>query len=87
MTPCEQIFLAGKGRIERTNSNMFSLDEGGDVGLDEATNVSKNYKLGKANRFNGKIEKVVIEIPPAKKTTAALNTRDKSNRQIAAIRK
>jgi arylsulfatase A-like enzyme len=60
---------AGRGRIERTNSNMFSLDEGGDVGMDEATNVSKNYKLGKANKFNGKIEKVVIEIPPAKKVS------------------
>jgi arylsulfatase len=76
---------AGKGRIERTNSNMFSLDEGGDVGLDEATNVSKNYKLGKANRFNGKIEKVVIEIPPAKKTAAAADTRRKSDRQLAAV--
>lgn len=78
---------AGKGRIERTNSNMFSIDEGADVGMDEATNVSKNYKLGKANRFNGKIEKVVIEIPPAKKTTAAADSRVKSDRQIAAVRK
>jgi arylsulfatase len=52
---------AGKGRIEKTNSNMFSLDEGADVGLDEATNVSKNYKLGKANKFTGRIEQVSIE--------------------------
>jgi arylsulfatase len=52
---------AGKGRIEKTNGNMFSLDEGADVGLDEATNVSKNYKLGKANHFTGKIEQVSIE--------------------------
>lgn len=53
---------AGKGRIENTNSNMFSLDEGADVGIDEATNVSKNYKLGHANHFNGRIEQVSIEI-------------------------
>jgi len=52
---------AGKGRIEKTNANMFSLDEGADVGMDEATQVSKNYKTGKANRFNGKIEQVSIE--------------------------
>lgn len=62
---------AGKGRIEKTNSNMFSLDEGADVGIDEATVVSKHYKLGKHNRFNGKINQVVIEIPPAKPATAA----------------
>jgi arylsulfatase len=52
---------AGKGRIDKTNSNMFSLDEGADVGMDEATNVSKNYKVGKANEFNGKIEQIAIE--------------------------
>jgi len=75
---------AGKGRIEKTNLNMFSLDEGADVGLDEATNVSKNYKIGRANKFNGKIEKVVIEIPPAKKATAAIEKKNKSNQLIAA---
>jgi arylsulfatase len=63
---------------------MFSLDEGADVGLDEATNVSKNYKIGRANKFNGKIEKVVIEIPPAKKATAAIEKKNKSNQLIAA---
>lgn len=52
---------AGKGRIEKTNSNMFSLDEGADVGMDEATNVSKNYKVGHANKFKGTIEQVSIE--------------------------
>jgi arylsulfatase len=52
---------AGKGRIEKTNANMFSLDEGADVGMDEATNVSKNYKVGHANKFKGTIEQVSIE--------------------------
>lgn len=53
---------AGKGRIEKTNPNMYSLDEGADVGMDEATNVSSHYKAGKGSHFNGKIDKVVIEI-------------------------
>ena len=52
---------AGKGRIENTNANMFGFDEGADVGLDEATNVSKNYKAGKPSKFNGKIEQITIE--------------------------
>lgn len=56
----------GKGRIEKTNENMFSLDEGADVGMDEATNVSSLYPVGKANRFNGKIEKIELEILPKK---------------------
>lgn len=53
---------AGKGRIEHTNANMISLDEGADVGIDDATNVSSRYKVGHANRFNGKIEVVTIEV-------------------------
>ena len=53
---------AGKGKIEKTNSNMFSLDEGSDVGMDEATNVSMNYKVGKSNHFSRKIEQVTIEV-------------------------
>jgi Sulfatase len=52
----------GKGRIDNTNGNVFSLDEGADIGMDEATNVSKYYKAGKGSHFNGKIDKVVIEI-------------------------
>jgi len=52
----------GKGRIDNTNGNVFSLDEGADVGMDEATNVSNHYKAGKASHFNGKIDKVVVEI-------------------------
>jgi arylsulfatase A-like enzyme len=53
---------AGKGRIDKTNPNMFSLDEGADVGMDEATNVSKNYKAGKSSKFDGEITQVSIEI-------------------------
>ena len=52
---------AGEARIENTNGNMFSLDEGADVGFDEGTNVSDLYKIGD-NYFNGKINFVTIEI-------------------------
>ncbi len=76
---------AGKGHIEKTNSNMFSLDEGADVGMDEATNVSRNYKIGKANRFNGKIETVEIEIKPGSPTAMQLSTKP-ADRMIAAYR-
>jgi hypothetical protein len=41
---------------------MFSLDEGADVGMDEATNVSKNYKAGHSSKFNGEIAQITIEI-------------------------
>jgi hypothetical protein len=39
----------------------FSGDEGADVGVDEATNVTDAYKEGD-NRFTGKIRKVTVEV-------------------------
>ncbi|MDO8940340.1 MAG: arylsulfatase [Methylicorpusculum sp.] len=51
---------AAEGRIERTTPFVFSLDEGADVGRDEDTPVSEEYKQGD-NRFNGKIVKVTVE--------------------------
>lgn len=50
-----------EGRIDNTNGNMFSLDEGADVGFDEGTNVSSNYGVH-GNDFNGKIHFVTIDI-------------------------
>ncbi|WP_425613832.1 arylsulfatase [Anatilimnocola sp. NA78] len=50
-----------EGRIERTQPNMFSADEGADVGLDGETPVTDDYEEGN-NRFNGKIAKVTIEL-------------------------
>ncbi|MCU0417458.1 MAG: arylsulfatase [Cytophagaceae bacterium] len=52
----------GKGRIEHTAANIISLDEGADVGMDEALNVSALYPVGKANAFKGKIDKIEIEL-------------------------
>jgi len=51
----------GEARIDNTNGNMFSLDEGADIGFDEATNVSRRYKVGD-NKFNGKINYVTIAV-------------------------
>lgn len=48
-------------RIDHTNGNMFSLDEGADVGFDEGTNVSANYPIH-GNNFTGKIEYVRIDL-------------------------
>jgi arylsulfatase len=50
-----------EGRIEHTNPLMFSGDETADVGVDEATPVTEDYKE-RDNRFTGKIHKVTIEL-------------------------
>ncbi|HEX3083442.1 MAG TPA: hypothetical protein VHP99_02870, partial [Pyrinomonadaceae bacterium] len=51
------------GHIERTEANIFSADEGADVGLDEGTAVSSAYSI--PFRFSGKIHKVTINLTPA----------------------
>lgn len=50
-----------EGRIGRTQPNIFSADETADVGVDEATPVTEDYKEGD-NKFTGKIRKVTIDI-------------------------
>jgi arylsulfatase len=63
------IFLDGKkiaeGKIAKTQSNVFSLDETADVGEDQNTPVNPAYK-GKS-KFTGKIDKIAVETFPAKK--------------------
>ena len=54
------------GRIENTQANVFSADEGADVGVDEGTAVAAGYSI--PFKFTGKIRKVTIELKP---TTAA----------------
>jgi arylsulfatase len=51
--------VVAQGRIEKTNSNTFGIDESADVGTDENTPVVKTYK-GK-EVFPGHIQKVTIE--------------------------
>jgi arylsulfatase len=50
-----------EGRIEHTVPLVFSGDEGADVGVDEATPVTEDYKE-RDNRFTGRIHKVTIEV-------------------------
>ncbi len=55
----------GEGKIGKTNSNTFGIDESADVGEDQNTPVFPGYH-GK-EKFTGKIEKVTIETFPEKK--------------------
>jgi arylsulfatase len=55
----------GEGKIGKTNSNTFGIDESADVGEDQNTPVFLGYH-GK-EKFTGKIEKVTIETFPEKK--------------------
>jgi arylsulfatase A-like enzyme len=59
----------GTGRVERTNSNIFSSDDAADVGVDEGTNVSSAYAQ-RENRFTGTIEKVRVDVTPPTTVTA-----------------
>jgi arylsulfatase len=47
-----------QGRIERTQANVFSVDDLADVGLDEGTPVAD---YGPSSKFNGKLNAVTIE--------------------------
>ena len=49
------------GKIERTQSNVFSADEGVDVGVDGETAVTEDYREGD-NKFTGQIVKVTVEL-------------------------
>jgi arylsulfatase A-like enzyme len=54
----------GEGKIAKTNYNTFGIDETADVGEDMNTPVYKGYH-GK-DKFNGKIQKIVVETFPGK---------------------
>jgi arylsulfatase len=51
------------GRIERTQPMIFSADETANVGVDDATPVTKDYKE-RDNAFTGKILKVTVDVKP-----------------------
>ncbi len=51
----------GEARVERTMPFAYSGDEGVDVGVDNETPVTEEYKQG-ANRFTGRIVRIVVEI-------------------------
>jgi arylsulfatase len=50
------------GRVEKTMPFVYSTSEGASVGWDDSSPVSKNYKAGKANAFNGTIDHVKISL-------------------------
>jgi Sulfatase len=50
-----------EGRIERTEAMIFSADETADVGEDDATPVTEDYKAYD-NKFTGRILKVTIDV-------------------------
>lgn len=55
----------GEGKIAKTNSNTFGIDESADVGTDENTPVFPGY--ARKEKFTGSIHKVEVETFPAKK--------------------
>jgi arylsulfatase len=67
------------GRIEHTQANMFSADEGADVGADDGTAVTKAYAI--PFEFTGRIHRVSIELKPM--ATADAAAADKSRREAA----
>ena len=81
------IFVNGEkvaeGRIDRTQANVFSADEGADVGLDGETPVTDDYKEGD-NKFTGKIGKVTIEL---KEVKAADLEEAEQARRVAVVKR
>ena len=52
-----------KGRIGKTQPNIFSADETADVGLDNQTPVANGIGYGpEETRFTGKIHEIVVEV-------------------------
>ena len=58
-----------EGRIEHTQCCVFSADEGADVGSDDGTPVTEDYKEGD-NKFTGKIHSVTIDLKEMKAADA-----------------
>jgi len=50
-----------EGRVERTEPMMFSPDDAADVGVDEGTPVTEEYKSSDST-FTGKILKVTVDV-------------------------
>jgi len=63
-----------QGRIDKTNPVMFSADEGADVGVDEGTPVTEDYKE-RDNKFTGRIYQVTIDVKPM-----GANVKDKADK-------
>ena len=55
-----------EGRIDRTQSGIFSADEGADVGEDGETPVVEDYGIPAPYKFTGRIAKVTVDVAPMK---------------------
>jgi arylsulfatase A-like enzyme len=55
-----------EGRIERTQSSIFSADETADIGIDLATPVVETIGSEAASKFTGRIPKVTVEVTEVK---------------------
>ena len=53
----------GEGKIPKTQPYAFSADEGVDVGVDNETPVSNDYKE-RDNKFTGTIKKITVDVKP-----------------------
>jgi len=71
-----------KGRIDNTMPGRFSFDETFDIGEDTGTPVSEDYDV--PFKFTGQIEKVVVNVAPAKLTAQDLRALDQARRRAAA---
>ena len=59
--------IVASGRLEQTISSRFSIDEGADVGLDRGSFVTvRPIGTRRNSAYNGKIDKVTIQIYPEK---------------------
>ncbi|MFI5401828.1 MAG: arylsulfatase [Planctomycetota bacterium] len=54
----------GEAHVPKTMPFVYSADEGVDVGMDNETPVTNEYKQGD-NKFTGHINKVTVELTPA----------------------
>jgi hypothetical protein len=72
------------GRIPKTQPYAFSADEGTDVGMDNETMVSNNYKPGE-NKFTGKILKITIDTKPSNLSATDKKTVEEAQEEAAII--
>ena len=52
-----------EGKIPKTQPYAYSADEGVDVGMDNETPVSNDYKE-RDNKFTGTIKKITVDVKP-----------------------
>jgi arylsulfatase len=77
---------AGQGHIERTTPLGGGFTETFDVGEDTGTPVDESYAAKLPFRFSGKLEKVTVELKPAKLLAEDQKKLRKAEQQAAAVR-